>query len=475
MQNTAIWVTSWLNTVFGCIQITNLYHQKIEKQSLLLYANLFAILSYEMYDAFQRTIIVPNPDKLVCQSSNQWHAVEAPSSTDETGINAVLARNCDFYSLLCMYADYIFNVCILIIVVELWFKIIADYDITHLRIIYCLIGLLYAIGNGLIITLYNGAKMINPGQPGTKCIYAIPDLDKNYLYRYLSDVAFYAVIVVLSMHIFFHCFYLYNNYNVLFKQIWKKSSTLLLFITVYILFFGPIDIWVNTFINLTEAPKMKSSTQDWVTCIFENFNTYADQSYVNSLCGIYPSFTIPVSTLIPILSLPVLYNFAVVIITLDTDVMLYWRELFLKISSYFKSDTTESSCLSRLPILSGLSCLEFSNCTVCSCECCSCDCLDLEPKMKFDNESIQVRENPVRSNDYQMNTRNITFLEQSQPPKSPHNNSNGTANSEGDVELHMVVDRTNRQSYMIQVSDVYKDSAADQFFTSERPNMNRKS
>jgi hypothetical protein len=338
---------SFLNLAFSIISLINIRNQNSLKQNMLLTVAISVQLATFLWDTIQR-IVVYDPTNLVCADKTQWHTVTAPSSTKETGNNALLARNCHVYSLLSMYQEYIFFTCSFLIFVELYAKIVLRRGIKEYRKWYFCISIFLSIGNALLATFYGNPLMIQPGTPGTRCEWSTGDFYLDFYLRDLSHAILYVMCVYMGIHIAYILFHLLSKSDnkeedgQSFREHWNTDSVVLNYLPVFIFIQAPLLFWYGLQVNTIEATSMYDSTQSWVRCIFDNYASSADQSLVDSLCGVYPKFTvstIPEDLMIIVLS--VLFSGFTTLITFDKKAVYYWKTVFYCCSQMLEKEDQE--------------------------------------------------------------------------------------------------------------------------------------
>jgi hypothetical protein len=338
--NKALATLSWFNTIFGCLQVTNLIAQHPERKNKLITISIVVTLSTNMYDAFQRAI-VKDPSRLICASNTAWHTIEIGSRTTETGTNAALARSCNFFALLVVYTEFIFYWCALAIFIELWLKV--WFNVHHLpqyRKVYFFVGLFLAVLNALVVTFYGDPKMVTPGTFLTKCDYSIGETYTDFYLRFMPHIIVYAISAFLGAHVLAMCFE--RTYSVGYHpednplmKLWHQNSILFYYLFLFIIAYGPTDIWLSWYLNLHQAPQLVDSFIAWTTCVFENFVTADDQAVVDSVCGIIPDYTIPVFETVTLALVGILYNVVLFLITLDRDSQDFWKMAGVAVLDFF--------------------------------------------------------------------------------------------------------------------------------------------
>jgi hypothetical protein len=320
--------TSWINTMLISLQLLHMYNKGIERRNTLLTLNFGVTLTYVFYDAMQRAITHPASD-LLCGGPTVWHMMTNAVQTAAGGEEGIRAGSCYFYAILYLYMEFIFYVCVLLFVVETWLHKVKnvlkfEFDLTKYQRYYYGAGLIYALANSLLVNFYSDSVMASPGKPFTQCKMQIPDFNTNFLVHYLPFVIIYAICLVLGLHIFVLCIRMYLSTPVNFSSFWRLNSTFILYIPVFLIFYASILIQGECYSNLVTQPRMKDSTEEWVTCLFQNFKSSADQPVVDELCGVYPSYVIPFRGLIVQSIIKVIYNICTLLATIDSDVVFFW-------------------------------------------------------------------------------------------------------------------------------------------------------
>lgn len=328
-------ITDWLCTLFSFISFLNIYKTEPKKRNMFLMLQVGLVALYycsrgsflaSSYDTFYSKDSITNNEivvnKAICTTNASTRSIDEINHLQKS-------KGCISFAIIQLIFEFISYWFCLALVTELWCKVVLGHkDVTFYRKFY--------IGGGGLITL--GLILLNIfyGEPTIAtdsnlwCVWAAKDPNIVFYVKGLPYCLIYGTFTLLSCHIFYTCIKISTAVKSDLSSIWKTFKVLFMIILLLVFYYPTGLGWGFIYYGKLDYNKIVESYTKWMTCQMVHFksNSINDQNELMNLCGEIPMERVSLAFFYTLLGTAYLVAIVLFLITLNSDVMKYYGELF---------------------------------------------------------------------------------------------------------------------------------------------------